>query len=171
MFQLRISKYNPKYRDLSGSYCKEDWTSVSDIHKIFDGKKLTISKYLEVEGNYLDCFIQLMNISSISCVSVSNIKDTAIHEGLSDELRKESLQYYEEFSKSKRNTFSDKILEKLVRLILREVLWCKFSGNNGFYAHFGYDYYMYIGANTGKLESLVIPKGIFVEKDFSSPYI
>jgi len=37
-------------------------------------------------------------------------------------------------------------LADVCRLVLREILWCKLESPNGFYIHFGYDYYMYFGS-------------------------
>jgi hypothetical protein len=39
-------------------------------------------------------------------------------------------------------------LEDVIRLILREVLWCKLIKADRFYVHFGWDYYMYIGSTS-----------------------
>ena len=44
MVEYRITKYNPANR-IDGIYITEEWTSFSDIGKIFDGTKLTQTEY------------------------------------------------------------------------------------------------------------------------------
>lgn len=50
----RITKYNPKFRNELGHYQKKEWTSVSDIGKIFEGKQLTVEEYLNTENLYIN---------------------------------------------------------------------------------------------------------------------
>lgn len=59
-------------------------------------------------------------------------------------------------------------LEYVVRLALREVIWCRLLGANGFYVHFGYDYYVYLGSGRALLRPVVVPSRLFLE-DFDSP--
>jgi hypothetical protein len=49
---LRTTKYNPEFRNDQGYYLKEEWTAVSDIGKVFDGKVLTETDYIEDEKRY-----------------------------------------------------------------------------------------------------------------------
>ena len=48
MYSWRIAKYNPKYRNNKGAFVKNEWTSFSDIDKIFNGKKLTLENYIKI---------------------------------------------------------------------------------------------------------------------------
>jgi hypothetical protein len=36
-------------------------------------------------------------------------------------------------------------IENILKLILREKLWCKLVSEGKLFIHFGYDFYMYIG--------------------------
>ncbi|MFD1169946.1 hypothetical protein [Oceanobacillus caeni] len=56
-------------------------------------------------------------------------------------------------------------------LTLRNIIWCKLGYKNQFFVHFGYDYYMYIGASRQctKAINAVTRSGLFVEK-FDTPY-
>ncbi len=36
MFQYRITKYDPAFR-IDGKYTKDEWTSIHDIGKIYNG--------------------------------------------------------------------------------------------------------------------------------------
>ena len=60
-------------------------------------------------------------------------------------------------------------LREVVRRILREEFWCRLEGS-GSYMHFGWDYYMFIGAKQDcpGAKSLAESLGLFVE-DSESP--
>jgi hypothetical protein len=60
-------------------------------------------------------------------------------------------------------------LDWVVRLALREALWCRLKGERGFYVHFGYDYYMYIGSEVLGADPPPMPPGMFAEV-FDSPH-
>ena len=38
-------------------------------------------------------------------------------------------------------------VQALAKLTLRNAIWCKLGYKKQFFVHFGYDYYMYIGAS------------------------
>jgi hypothetical protein len=60
-------------------------------------------------------------------------------------------------------------LDRVIRLALREAIWCRLEGASGFYVHFGYDYYMYIGSESSEPAPPLLPPGIHAEP-FDSPY-
>jgi hypothetical protein len=57
---------------------------------------------------------------------------------------------------------------RFVKAALRELAWGKITSPGGFYVHFGYDYYMYIGDEGGRLDDFRA-EGLFTES-FPSPY-
>lgn len=153
-YNWRITKYNPEFRDSNGNYQKDEWTSFSDIGKIFAYEELTIEEYLKYESLYINAIVKLMD--------GSGVKD----------LRIVDLEVYEDDKQvDNRMVINAEGLKVIVPEILRERLWCKLENNN-FFVHFGYDYNMYIGSNvacTNEL-SLIEESGLFVE-EFTSPYI
>lgn len=48
-----IVKYN-SINYLNGVYITEEWSSKSDIGKIFNGHKFTINEYMQTEREYID---------------------------------------------------------------------------------------------------------------------
>jgi hypothetical protein len=64
------------------------------------------------------------------------------------------------------------IVARIVRLVLRELIWCKLEANAGLYFHFGWDYYMYcVGVElTTENCNAITAIGLFVE-EFPSPYL
>jgi hypothetical protein len=60
-------------------------------------------------------------------------------------------------------------MDWVVRLALREALWCRLEGACNFYVHFGYDYYMYVGSENVDAPPARLPLGIYAEP-MDSPY-
>ena len=155
MYQYRISKYNPLYRDNSGRYLLEDWTSFTDVGQVFDNKTLTLDLYIEVENSYIETVRLFLQESNIQAVTIVDCEGTdsripVVHSG---------------------EEVSIQTLEIIIPFVLREKVWYKFEFNGG-YLHFGYDYYMYIACPIEPEESIKIveEKGLYVEK-MVSPYI
>ena len=65
MYYYRVSKYNPKLRDSFGNYLADDWTSYSDIGKMYLGKKLTFEEYKKVELSYIKFVLFSMKKTNI----------------------------------------------------------------------------------------------------------
>lgn len=154
MLQYRVTKYDPAFRDSSGWYVRDEWTSVSDVGRTFGGKVLTKDEYQRVEDAYVAAALSFLRESGQVSLTVQGLENhrqyaTDIAEG--SELRPEQI-------------------EKVVRLLLREEFWCRLEGSRCF-LHTGYDYYLYVGVARPCPESLALAKslGLFVE-EFPSPY-
>ena len=153
-YKYRVTKYDPKKRNENGHYQADEWTSISDIGKVFSNKLLTKEEYVNVENSYLFAIEAFLAEANISCLNIS------------------SIERGEEYNFVQGQTIElEKILE-IARLSLREKLWCKLSLNHKAYIHFGYDYYMYIGVSRwcGNAISKAEKKGLFVEA-YRSPYL
>lgn len=66
MLKVRITKYNPIYRDDNGYYTLNDWTSFSDIGKEYNNSIFTLEEYIKVENSYLSAIDILFNKAMIS---------------------------------------------------------------------------------------------------------
>lgn len=75
MYGWRIIKYNPAFRDERGAYLKDEWTSVSDVGKSFDGEVLTFEEYYKIENAYVASDLPISyrswTASAIACFSSS----------------------------------------------------------------------------------------------------
>jgi hypothetical protein len=153
-YEYRISKFDSKYRNSEGIYTKDEWTSIGDVGKMYDGKTFTMSEYLRVENQYL-AFINKI------CV-MDNIRDAQIT-GLED--YKHVCTFYD----GETLTRMDDIL-KVAKSCLREEYWCRLTMTSNF-VHFGYDYYLYIccSLNYNAMVNLAREHGLFVE-EMESPY-
>lgn len=159
MNSVRITKYDPRNRDANGHYTLVDeWTSISDVGKSFQGKILTMEQYLAIEEKYIQAVEVLLQknwSSDIAIVDLENHRDETA------------------MDLSEGKTISRTLISDLVKLILREKVWGRLVANNQFKIHFGYDYYMYfVGESLTDdiIEELRMINGLYVE-EVRSPYL
>ncbi|MBM7602689.1 hypothetical protein JOC75_000659 [Metabacillus crassostreae] len=155
MYSWRITKYNPLNRDEYGFYKdNNEWTSYTD----FD-TKIDKSEYLETEQKYIDSIFYFMEDLGIEAVYLSDF------EGETDELE-------HILPISSNQELSLQGIKEIAMLTLREVVWCKLTLQGKFFVHFGYDYYMYIGAykDCPKAKMKIEKSGLFIE-NYTSPYL
>ena len=161
MYSWRVTKYDPLNRDAEGSYLiDEEWTCFSEV-----GTKVRIEEYRITEQNYLNAISSFMAEMDLNRLYVTDLEQSS-----------------EEVKSQKATKFLSKIwigkaitvqeVQELVKLTLRNVIWCKIGIKNQFFVHFGYDYYMYIGTHRDctKARDAVTRSGLFVEA-FTSPYL
>lgn len=166
MAEFRITKYDPDMRLPDGSFGIETWTSVSDIGRSFQGRVLTSTEYIAIESAYVAAVQLFMAACNVDALICNNIE---LHDNQQDtpQLPPE-FRLTNERIPAEGTSVSDKDLDDLVRLVLRECLWCRLDGPSGFFVHFGYDLYMYIGTGTVTHAPHVSPP-LFIE-EFASPY-
>lgn len=154
MISIRVSKYNPIFRDKNEAYKKSEWISYYDIGKCFEGEVFTEEQYLAVENGYLNVIKNLYEIYPSLILHIEGLEpiDKNIDRWQDDD----------EITRDK--------IEELVRAILREKVWCKLINEN-VEVHFGYDYYMYIVFIKGysirsiiKYLKIIRQNGLFIEK-------
>lgn len=159
--ELRITKYNPKCRRSDGTYDRDEWTSYSDIGKQFSDGILTRESYLFVEEKFISTIVSFFRTAGISCLSV---EDSENFEGVAAYLKSS-----DKINFAQLDQVGPATVESIIRLCLREQAWCKLRGERDAYLHFGYDYYVYVGADSGELVNWRPLDGIFAEP-FQSPY-
>jgi hypothetical protein len=165
----RVTKYDPQLRDPTGAYRGDTWISVDDIGQIFGGERLTRELYLAIEDRYVASVLHFLNGSGLEALRVTTLEQWARGEkslgtpelaALLHTVQVEEGQY-----------ISGDAKESICRLNLRSLLWCKLEEPGRFYLHFGYDYYMYLGADKPLPYSETFSRdlGLFVEP-MRSPY-
>ena len=149
--QYRITKYNPLCR-VNEIYTKNEWTSMYDVGKSYDEKTFTFEEYLTVEKSYLNVIEKVLQ--------KANVKRVIIKQG-------ENI--YSKLNNSVLCSQEEVLL--VARGCLREEFWCKLVSKD-FFVHFGYDYYMYIGANIEEeqMAKIACENGLFSELIQQSPY-
>jgi hypothetical protein len=168
----RITKYNPQLRDERGAYLNDEWTSASDVGKQFPAGKLQLSDYLSTENAYVDSAVALWRLAQGPALRVTSLEGNIEH---AKRLKLPSVlnDILEQSMPTDGQMLADvETIARVVRLILRELIWCRLQSDSGFFLHFGYDYYMYCGGVKLDTESheAITKMGLFVEK-FVSPYL
>jgi hypothetical protein len=155
MKHWRVTKYNPVYRDDSGAYRREDWTSFDDIGHAFSGTVLTMADYMQMEDRHVSAALHFAHAAGVSELVASEV-----------ELRDSNLRV------SEGTIVNISMISEVIQAILRCQLWCKLERPPLFYLHFGYDYYMYIGNQFDLPSSINYARncGLFVEECIS-PYL
>lgn len=74
--KYRISKYNPSCRDGLGRYTVNEWSSLYDIGKTFNGVQFTLEEYLKVENNYITTYISLLKYFNTDTLEVVNLENS-----------------------------------------------------------------------------------------------
>jgi hypothetical protein len=169
MYYYRISKYDPIFRD-GARYTKEnEWTAVSDIGKLKYGN-LTASEYFLMEDKYWNTIKYLLDLCKIEYLNIKGLEKYKDIPRIFSEYKYFDPSALEE---SIRDNLPINVedIELVVRLCLREEIWCKLEGKNNSFVHFGYDYYVFWGTNIDHvIEFSMIPEGIYIE-NFKSPYL
>lgn len=169
MYQWRVTKYDPAFRDERGRYLADDWTSASDIGREFDGRTLTLEAYLAVEDRYVAAAMHFLRESGLDGLTVRAL-ETAAPDALPDDAPlTDLLKAGPPIVEGEWLTGPD--LERAIRLNLRSLIWCKLEEPGRFFIHFGHDYYLYIGSAAPCPESVDFATriGLFVE-EMDSPY-
>lgn len=160
MYSWRITKYDPLKRDSDGYYLNsQEWTCFSEV-----GTKVSDEEYLKTEQKYLDAIRSFMRDLSLDSAYVY-----ALEMWPNEDENTTKDRFLSEIQIGK--AISTEEVQELARLSLRNEVWCKIGIENHFFVHFGYDFYMYIGAdrNCSKAIQSVTQSGLFVE-EFESPY-
>jgi hypothetical protein len=156
--QYRVTKYDPSFRNANGAFLRDDWTSYSDIGRIFNGAPLTESEYFAVETAYLLSIEEFLREAEIETLQLRGFENNA-GRALPRFIQPLAL-------------FTVPQCVEFARIALREIAWGKLVAPGRAYVHFGYDYYMYLGLPTKcqKTVAAAHSRGLFVER-FRSPYL
>lgn len=161
------TKYDPSKRDSQGYYNIKEFTSASDVGKTFGQYKVTAHDYVIAEDAYVACVRRLLVVSDVDSVYIRELEDKrakTIIDPEVDRLRPSMLDVIYDGRVVKADD-----IDKVVRMALREVIWCKLLGEKGVYVNFGYDLYMYIGNDLRSTSLGTPPPGMFYE-EIESPY-
>ena len=145
----------------------EDWSSFSEIGRDFGGQQLTFEQYLIAENAYADAansFFAEANLDFVTVVHCDMLPEIGIA------ARLKGIALTPAILKTG-SVISRGDLADIVRLNLREVIWCKLAAKNQFYLDFGWDFYMYVGSASPSVSAIQMAEshGLFVES-MQSPY-
>jgi len=156
----RISHYNELNR-------KSQWISVSDVVKENNFEE-TFDLYKNTEDKYINIFEKLLKGNAVEKMKIYELENYANNKkGISKKLFDKT--YLKKLENG--NEYFIKDILEIIRLCLREIIWCKIVWEN-IYIHIGYDYYTYSGGleiNEIFIEQ-ELQKGITIE-EYRSPYL
>lgn len=172
VYYWRISKYNPKFRDLQGVYKNDEWTSICDIGKRFNNSVLTFDEYIKFEDAYVYAILLAISETHLDSITIRSLEKKQIINCY--DLPYDHVVDYVGSLVDKADVLIGDTgdISLLIRLVLREIIWCKLEAGPNLFIHFGYDYYMYFGSKE-RLDTtmgLVRKRGLFAEK-LQSPYL
>lgn len=166
MFCWRITKYNPTYRNASGAYQKDEWTSFSDIGKKIGATTFTFAEYIIIEDSYVNAISQFLKCNEIQSMRITSLEKYSLPKNLSFY----SQPLIDTFHVIVDNLVLDlETIQNVARLVLREDIWCQLVTKH-MSVTFGYDYYMYITTDKECMASIILIQqtGLFVEP-YTSP--
>jgi hypothetical protein len=163
MFNYRVTKYNPAFRNEKGWYVKDDWVSYREIGRKFNDEILTLDAYLEIENKYIQAIIQFMKCNDITSFQVTRIQ--RIFDPADDPNSTEEMINICNNIKNRSFVSGEKI-EIICKLILRKYLWCLLRNDKNMEVRFSHDYYMFIVSKSACKKAIInIEKlGLFVEE-------
>jgi hypothetical protein len=168
----RISKYDPAFRDERYRYTRDEWTSVSDIGRSFDGVTLDLQTYLTTEAAYVASVREFMVDARLTTLRVASLEPPRFTEVLRDHRFPDAADL-EQLAGDLRDGMevSGGRLDQVLRLKLREVLWCRLEEADRFVVETGHEYYLHLGttAPSQRAVSRTHELGLFVE-EWSDPH-
>lgn len=141
-YSCEIVKYQPQYYK-NRVYTKNEWISVSDIGRSFDGVVLTKEEYLRIESAYVDTVKELLEVSGVKFLTIVN-PDTFYlrREKAFTKENKAIYQIVSSLKEGQRITASK--IDTVLKACLRELFWCALvNETKKVQVDVGYDYYLH----------------------------
>ena len=138
-----IVKYITEGYNHNGNYIFDEWTSYSDICKVYDGSVLTKDIYLLFEERYIKAarlFLEFVNAENFVLSDLNKYSTKKTFK------KKDDLVLWNAYESLKNNEVFNVIqLPEIIKIVLREYAQLSIIINDNFNStiHFGFDYYMY----------------------------
>ena len=146
-----IVKYQPNLYDDQGGYVGDEWTSISEIGNSFNGEKLTLEKYLEVENHYVNTILDILNKTGAKYLTIGHLESVNLINQKITPINAELLSFAKGVEAGQRIGI-DKI-PLIIKLCLREYMYVVLVNlKRDLQIEFGYDYYMYVHTQLGTEE-------------------
>ena len=170
MISYRITKYNPSKRNSDSGYVDQsEWTSISDIGNPKYGNP-TYQEYKSIEDAYIKAIVLALednNLAQLTIKGLENYRQEAdfVEYAKSGYLKDVDIDYKNDIeslsNEMKLNTIQ---IQKISRLILREIIWMRLESDE-LNIKFGYDYYMYFNCKPLSVDVIreIESNGLFVE--------
>ena len=141
-----IVKYPPSGYNKDGIYTSDDWTSISDIGKSFNGKIFSVKDYLKVEEQYVNTVLMIMSALDCEYLTIEYIEVNQDEMANDIEIygKKYGVSITGTLPKLKKGTRLSRInIPNVLRLCLRELCYIVFScKSKKLKFYFSYEYYL-----------------------------
>ena len=169
----RVTRYDPALRNKRGHYPVGDWCFFGEVGDTFNGEELTFQRYLVWETAYANAAVAFFADSGLDALQIERLEY--------ENIASVDAEQYQDIKLSPSSLSTGMLVTKdtladVVRLNLREVIWCKLATGHRedcrFYLHFGWDFYMFIGSSLPSVEAIRYAEsiGLFVESK-RSPHL
>lgn len=171
MPEYRITKYNPKLRNEKGYYMKEEWTSCSDIGRMYNDGEFTAKEYLSTEKKYLQTIAYILKKENVQSMTITGYERGLAVRKTQRNFEKCGLHLQESekrFLRRAQNGMEIPVgkLPWVLRLLLRECFWCVLKDPvTGCKIEVDFDYYVYVrchSLNQKEIERFA-QDGIYIE--------
>jgi hypothetical protein len=71
MYQYRVTKYNPVFRDENGRYTSEEWTSFGDV-----GEIVSVKEYVRVETAYIEAALAFLREAGVVELQIRGLENS-----------------------------------------------------------------------------------------------
>lgn len=113
---------------------------MSDIGKKYQGVLFTSDEYMATENKYIATAKEIIRLFGVTKMKLEGLEDYVDTDSLSSEER----SWYDTVIDSKSRSYSIDEVGCILRLCLREILWCNMVGSRGTYINVGHDYYVHV---------------------------
>lgn len=156
MYSIRISKFDPSR---PANERLDDWTSISDIGRSFEGENLTVESYERAEAQYLEAVCLMLREANVVNMLISDVVRSSLASPASEWIEDGRVIDLEE-------------VLAVCRYELREELSCHLESTSGFCLDVGFDFYLYVTTPVSShgVYSRIYALGLFIEEGVESPY-
>ncbi len=132
-YLYRVTKYDSGYRDMLGTYLRDEWTSRRDIGREIDGHVLTEDEFDATVNKYLYAFEAFTQESGVTRLTVVGLDEDWATGPPWDALRNGS------------TVSLDEAVELVRRMLRGDTQAPALEDGDRFYVHVGDNMYMWIG--------------------------
>jgi hypothetical protein len=159
----RISKYDPAWRDENYAYLRDEWNSVGDIGRSFEGVTLDAATYLATETALVEAVRAFMADADVQALTVTGFEGPSPEDY--ERLDKGALPDSHELAWRMRQLHeSDEVtgpvIDQVLRLLLRQVFWCRLVDAQRFAVHCSEYLYVHIGTIAPSERALARVQGL-----------
>lgn len=147
--KIPVTKYNPIFRNELGHYQEDEWTSISDIGKSYNGNEFTFDEYIKIENRYVEAVFLIMDFFKSTEVRITHIFKFQNKNRFN---KHNSFNLFETYKKIEIGSIikNRNEIAELIKLRLREhiaELEITIDNRSRTEILFGFDYYMYLKTN------------------------